>query len=137
MHPAIGDRIGHLGPGWHWGRAVGEWLRGVGDVLGLAVRETAGRQHRTVLCKLRLWSQVPDASDEAIPDALCRLYRDLLPDDGAGKREEGLAAPGKKDLRMRPHDARHHRIAPRQRALGAVPVVRLHNRAIRLHSAAD
>jgi hypothetical protein len=110
-------------------RAVGEVLREVGDVLGLAIGQPAGTQLRPGFLEDPLRGHVADAGGKAVPYALRRLDRDLLADDRACQRQEGLAAAREEDPGMRAHDVAHHRIAPRERALGAIPVLRLHSTA--------
>src|SRR5581483_3184087 len=103
--------------------AVGEMLREVGDVLGLAVREAAGAQARPVLREHVRGRDVADTGGEPVPDALRGLDRDLLADDRAREREERLAPRTQEDFRMRADDAPHHRIGLREPALRAQPVL--------------
>ncbi len=107
-------------------RAVGEMLRQIGDVFDLAVREPAGAQLGALAREHPLRGDLADAGNHAVPDALRGFHGNLLADDRARKREERLAARYEEDPRVRAHDAGHHRVAPRERALRAIPVFRLH-----------
>ncbi len=60
--------------------------------------------------------------DEAAPDRVGRLDRDLLADDRAAQRGERVAAPGHVDLRVARDEAADHRIGARQRLRCLLPV---------------
>src|SRR5216684_5149117 len=116
----------HVRPALHLDRAIEEVLRQVGDVLDLALRQAAGAQLAPFSCENTLRRDCAGAKTDLVPDALRRLDRDLLADDGARQREKGLAATRQEYFRPRADDGGHDGIVPRQRALGAIPVIRLH-----------
>jgi hypothetical protein len=75
-----------------------------------------------------------DRLDEAPPDRVRGLDRNLLPDDRAGERRERIAAPSQMDARIGADELLQHAIAFAERARRVVPVGRFQrNSHVALH----
>ena len=79
-------------------------------------RQHRGRRHARATAP-------PHQRGEAVPHRLRRLDRDLLADDGARQRGEGVAAALQPRLAELRDQLLHHAVAPRQVLAGVVPVV--------------
>src|SRR5437773_11421527 len=95
--------------------------------LPISLRQAAGAQLAPFSCEDALRRDCAGAKTDLVPDALRRFDRDLLADDGARQRDKRLAATRQEYLRPRADDGGHDGVLPRQRSLGAVPVIRLHS----------
>jgi small GTP-binding protein len=124
-----------LPPGLRVERPGGEVRSEIAQILGLAFGQAAVAQCGDVdggdgtRIELRERGRPRgrgDGRDEPVPDGVRGLDRDLLADDGAGERREGVAAALEVNVRAGPDQLAQHAIAPGERARGFVPVGGLH-----------
>src|SRR5262245_28417275 len=98
--------------------------REIPNVLALAAREAARPQAPRAEAEHGLGGQRRHGVRQARPDALRGLDRDLLAHDRTRERPECVAAALERNARMAADDPREDLVAPRERALRALPVLR-------------
>jgi len=113
--------VAHPGQARRIDLAVGKMSGQIPKVFDLALGQAAAAQRRSAPQLHGAGRDLAAGAHHAVPDGRCRLERDLLADDRARKRLEGIAPRCQRDPGVTPDDRAQYRVGRRQPAFGALP----------------